>query len=243
MAILNLNVPEANLTSPSSWGSRKAVSDQVGSIVSKYGNYIKWASKESNIPMEVIASFIAVESGGSPTAGGSGSVTQGLMQWNRNFAKSTLEGEKKLGRLSANEEAKLKTYGITFDKSGLTRSITQADQIKPELNIIIGSILLGQYIDSIHDATKFTKDSSGKTIYWGVDKNNTMRLDKIIAVYNSGAYGDTGKKARLGNYATPLALANDVNSTTSAYIKKMLGVNGGMDVATKENKDKFDALR
>lgn len=243
MAILNLNVPEASLTSPSSWGSRKAVSDQVGSIVSKYGNYIKWASKESNIPMEVIASFIAVESGGSPTAGGSGSVTQGLMQWNRDFAKSTLEGEKKLGRLSANEEAKLKSFGITFDKNGLTRAITQADQIKPELNIIIGSINLGQLIDSLHDATKLTKDSSGKTIYWGTDKNNTMRLDRVIATYNAGPYGDTGKKARTGNYETPLALANAVNSTTSAYIKKMLGVNGGMDVATKENKDKFDALR
>ena len=55
-----------------------------------------------------------------------------------------------------------------------------------------------------------------------------MRLDRIISVYNSGAYGDTGKKARTGNYATPLALANAVNSITSAYIKKILGFDGAL---------------
>jgi len=241
MATYTLSIPKSGLVSPVSWGSRTAVRNQIDKILTNYGSFIKFASDNSKLPKEVIASFIAVESGGNPTAGGSGSVTQGLMQWNRNFAKNTLEAEKRLGRLTAEEEAKLKKYNITFDSAGRTRTITQADQIKPELNILIGSILLGQFADSMFDGGKVLKDSSGKKIDWA-NSNGELRLDRIIAVYNAGAYGDTGKKALKGNYPDAKALASVVNSVTSAYISKMLGVNGAMDVSTKELADKFQKI-
>lgn len=236
MGTYSLNVPEKGLTSPSSWGSRKSISDMMSNIVKKYGTYIKFASTNSKIPTEILASFIAVESGGNPTAGGSGSVTQGLMQWNRTFAKGTLEAEKQLGRLSQAEEAKLKAYGLTFNASGkLNRAVSQADQIKPELNILIGSILLGQLFDSYHEGTK-------KENVWGTDANGNLRLDRVIAVYNAGAYGDTGKKARKGNHETPYNLAKDVNSTTASYIAKIYGKNGSLDVATSDAKTAFANL-
>lgn len=237
-----LNVPKVDLTSPSSWGTREAVKGQLLNIVKKYGSFLKWSAKNSRIPVEVLASFIAVESGGNATAGGSGSVTQGLMQWNRDFADEFLEAENKLGRLTPEERDKLASFGIKFDANGQTRTITQADQIKPELNIVIGSILLGQYIDSMFDGGKTTKDSNGKKIEWARDKNGEMRLDKIIAVYNAGAYGDAGKKARTGNYPTALSFANDINATTSSYVKKMLGKNGALDISTSDLRAEFEKL-
>ena len=239
MATTTISAPKPNLISPSSWGSRDAVKGQVANIMKKYGSFIKTASENSKIPAQVIAAFIAVESGGNPTAGGSSSPTQGLMQWNRQYGKNILETEYKLGRLTPEEKSILAKYGITFNAQGQTRAITQADAIKPELNILIGSILLGQYADSYHDGGKSTI-VGGVARKWAVDDaSRELRLDRIIAVYNAGAYGDAGSKARTGNYPTAKALADSVNSVTRSYIKKMLGVNGAMDVASTDLKSLF----
>ena len=239
MATTTITAPKANLISPSSWGSRDAIKGQVSNIMKKYGAYIKTASENANIPAQVIASFIAVESGGNPTAGGASSPTQGLMQWNRTYAKNILETEYKLGRLTPEEKSILAKYGITFNAQGLTRAITQADAVKPELNILIGTILLGQYADSYHDGGKSTM-VGGVRRKWAIDdKDGELRLDRIIAVYNSGAYGDAGSKARTGAYATAKQLADSVNTITRSYIAKMLGVNGAMDVASTDLKSLF----
>ena len=218
MAEVTLKFPAQGLTAPTSWGSRDSIKKMIERIYKDYGTFIDFASKESKLPKEMIASFIAVESGGNPKAGASGHITQGLMQWNRNFTKATLEREKKEGRLTKAEQDKLASYGITFDASGKTRAITNADQLKPELNILIGTIILGQLVDTD----------------WGTE-DGEIKLDRVISVYNAGAYGDTGKKARSKTYKTPLALANAVNSITSSYIKKILGTNGALEV-TKEVK-------
>jgi hypothetical protein len=236
MADLTLAVPDKNLTSPSSWGSRKSIASVVRRIMQNYGKYIKFASDNSKIPMEILASFIAVESGGNATAGKDGHITQGLMQWNRDYASNTLSNEKKLGRLTADEEAKLKEFGIKFDANNKTRAITNADQKKAELNILIGSILLGQYADSYVSG----KQDKPK---WATDDNGNIRLDRIVACYNAGAFGETGKLARFGNYPSPSALAKVVNPTTSNYISKIYGINGAMDVATSDVKDEFDKLK
>lgn len=227
MATSTLLIPAAGLTAPSSWGTREQVKGMIEKIWNSYGKYIKFASENSKIPANMITAFISVESGSgshpkgaSPEAGGAGSKTTGLMQWNRDYAKSQLETELKDGRMTPAEKEKLAVYGIKFDKDGKTRTITYADQIKPELNILIGSIVLGQLVDTD----------------WGT-QNGTIRLDRVISVYNAGAYGDTGKKARLGNYATPAALAAAVNPTTRVYINKIMGKDGALDIATKDFKD------
>tara|TARA_R110000822_G_scaffold259924_1_gene385000 strand:- start:254 stop:973 length:720 start_codon:yes stop_codon:yes gene_type:complete len=239
MATTTLSVPKANLLSPSSWGSREAIRGQVDNIMKKYGAFIRFASENAKIPTQVIASFIAVESGGNPTAGGSSSPTQGLMQWNRTYGQNILETENRMGRLTPEEKAKLASFGIKFDASGKTRAITQADAVKPELNILIGTILLGQYADSYHDGGKSTM-VSGVRRKWAIDdKDGELRLDRIIAVYNAGAYGDTGSKARTINHPTAKQLADSVNTTTRSYIAKMLGVNGAMDVASTDLKSSF----
>ena len=229
-------VPAPGLVSPSSWGNRQSISTLAKNTWAKYGDYFNFASKTSRIPASILLGFTLVESGGDPNAGPKGHITQGLMQWNRTYASNTLTNEKKLGRLTADEEAKLKEFGIKFDANNKTRAITNADQKKAELNILIGSIILGQLMDS------YVNGKQDKP-QWGTDDNGNMRLDRIIACYNAGAYGETGKLARFGNYATPSALAKAVNPVTRAYISKIYGVNGAMDVATSDVKDAFDKLK
>lgn len=235
-----LTVPQANLVSPSSWGNRQSIVGMMDKIITNYGSDLKFASENSKIPIEILAAFIAVESGGNATAGGSSSPTQGLMQWNRQYAKNILETEKRLGRLTPAEEQKLASYGIKFNSAGQTRVITQSDQIKPGLNILIGSILLGQYADSYHDGGKSTI-VGGVRKKWADDKG-TLRLDRMITVYNTGAYASDGRKAREGSHGSPSDLANNVNSLTSGYIKKMLGKNGALDVAMTETQQKIKSL-
>jgi len=219
MATLAFSVPSAGLVSPTSWGSREDVKSILQNIEAKYGKYFKFAAETSRIPKSVLMSFAAVESGGDPKAGPAGHLTQGMMQWNRQYAKQNLEDELAKGRLSEAEKSKLAEYGIKFDKEGKTRKITNADQLKPELNILIGSIILGQLFDTD----------------WGTENGN-LRLDRVIAVYNAGAFGETGKKARTGKHKSPLLLANDVNPVTRAYINKIMGKNGAMDVASTDLK-------
>lgn len=239
MSTSTISAPKPNLVSPSSWGSREAVKGQMSKIMKAYGSYIKNASENTKIPAQVIASFIAVESGGNPTAGGASSPTQGLMQWNRTYGKNILETEYKMGRLTPEEKSILAKYGITFNAQGQTRTITQADAIKPELNILIGAILLGQYADSYHDGGKQTM-VGGAPRKWAIDDaNKELRLDRMVAVYNAGAYGDTGVKARTGNHSSAKQLADSVNSLTRGYINKMLGVNGAMDIASTDLKSLF----
>jgi soluble lytic murein transglycosylase-like protein len=213
MAEISLRIPAAGLVSPENWLTRAKLSEVLQNINAKYKTYIGFASQTSRIPREIITAFIAVESGGNPTAGAAGHPTQGLMQWNRQYAKAQLEDELAKGRMSPAEKSKLAEFGIKFDAKGKTREITNADQLKPELNILIGSIILGQLIDTS----------------WGTDSSG-LRLDRIIAVYNAGAFGDTGKKARLGKHKTPSELAADVNVITKAYIKKILGKDGALHV-------------
>jgi len=213
MAEVKLLYPALGLVAPKSWGSEEQITNMMKNIYTKYGTYIDFVAKESNLPKKMIASFIAVESGGDAKAGASGHPTQGLMQWNRAYAKSQLETELKQGRMTANEKNKLASYGIKFDANGKTRAITNADQLKPELNILIGSMILGQLVDT----------------GWGTE-NGEIKLDRVISVYNAGAFGDTGTKARSKQYKTPQELANAVNPTTSAYIKKILGLSGALYV-------------
>ena len=213
MATLLVDVPASGLQSPSNWGSRTQIKSMLDRIWKNYGSYIKFASLNSKIPSKVLVAFIAVESGGKADAGSAGHITQGLMQWNRSYAKTQLERELSQNRMTPAEKSKLAEFGIKFDANGKTREITNADQLKPELNILIGSIVLGQLIDN--DWAK---------------EGNKLRLVRVIAVYNAGAYGDAGKKARLGNYPTPKALADSVNSITRAYIAKIVGKDGALDI-------------
>jgi len=225
MATLTLYAPVVSpvtLNSPTSWyKTRQGLKDQMVKTWAKYGKWFKYYAETSKVPAEILLAFTMVESGGNPLAGGSSSNTQGLMQWNRLYAGGTgntdfvLTREFNKGRLTQAEKDKLASFGIKFDAKGNTRAITQADLQNPELNILIGSIILGQYIDET----------------WGKDPDGKIRMDRIIAKYNWGIGGF--KKNGLATKDLQGVLAN-VPSTTKTYIEKMLGKNGALDIAIND---------
>ena len=219
MANLTFSVPTIGLISPPTWGSRDAIKGQINNIWNKYGNFFKFASNESGINVKILVAFCSVESGGNPTAGGSGSATQGLMQFNKNYVKEQLKNEFTSGRLSDAEKSKLASYGFTFDKLGNTRDFTQADLVKPELNILIGSMIISQLADQS----------------WARD-NGVLRIDKIIVVYNAGMYGKWGKIAINTPTINPKDLHDKLtgNNTTQSYLRKMLGKDGALDITNSD---------
>jgi soluble lytic murein transglycosylase-like protein len=221
MAVNTISAPTLTLKSPSSWGSRSAIKNQMSKIWSNYGKYIQFASKESGIDPKILTAFIAIESGGNPTAGAGN--TKNLMQANVSYMKTQLENEFKAGRLSEAEKSKLLAYGIKFDANGKTREITVADNFKPELNILIGSIILGQLASQP----------------WATDSTGALKLASIITIYNTGMYSPSAKKAIAITSANPKALYDALigNNTTRAYLSKAFGVDGALDIASNELKD------
>ena len=236
-----IEIPVNGLQAPASRGSRKALTETMKRIITTYGKFIKTASEESNIPASVITAFIGVESGGNPLASPSGTgtchPTIGLMQWNRAYTRSTLEREYKANRLTDTEKLILSKYGINFDKNGKTRNITCNDQKIAELNILIGSIILGQLISELSSRSKG----------WALDDNELLRLDKIISVYNAGMFGKTGKiatESKLGGVPVDTTtvkkyrdLVGSFNNTTKNYIDLMMGKDGYLDILTSDLKD------
>ena len=236
-----IEIPVVGLQAPKSRGTRSQVVAMMKNIIKNYGKYISVASEQSNIPAPVITSFIAVESNGDALASASGRgtchVTVGLMQWNRQYAKSTLEKEYSTGRLSDVEKGILAKYGIKFDKNGKTRTINCNDQKQPEVNILIGTIILGQIISEL--------DSKSKG--WAVEDDNTLRLDKIISIYNGGAFSTAGKIAQTSTFkGVPVDtttvkkfrdLVGTFNPTTKQYVDLIMGKDGFLDVLTSELKD------
>lgn len=217
-------VAPVTLVSPTSWyKTRQGLKDQMIKVWANYGKWFKKYSETSGIPAEILFAFTMVESGGNPTAGGTSSPTQGLMQWNRKYAGGsgnkdfTLTKEYLNGRLNEVEKNRLKDFGITFDKNGNTRVITQADLQNPELNILIGSMILNQFLDQS----------------WGKE-NGKIRLDRIIARYNWGQAGFN--RNALDKKSLKDVLAN-IPAVTATYIHKMLGKNGALDIAINDKKD------
>jgi soluble lytic murein transglycosylase-like protein len=223
MATSTVSVPHKNpnLVSPTSWyKTRQGLKSEMEKVWAKYGSFYKQYSESSRIPAAILLAFTMIESNGNPKAGSDPTI--GLMQWNRNYVAGTgnpdftLTKEFNRGRLSEFEKNKLKSFGITFDAKGNTRKLTVADASNPELNILIGSIILGQYADAA----------------WGT-QDGKLRMDRIIALYNWGLGGF--KRNNIENKSI-VDVIKSIPATTAVYINKMLGSNGSLDVAVNDMK-------
>ena len=221
MSILNLNIPAV----PQSFYNDTAASANkakiTGDITAKYGKYIDNIAALSNVPAKLIKSFIFIESGGNQNAKTPSAI--GLMQVGKATASDVIVKEKSTGRLRPEEEAILKKYigQDKWTKNGLDKLkpnqkstgatwIGEWELLKPEFNLMVGSILLGQLID------EFTE-------------NGVARLDKVVVVYNTGRYSATAKKAIAFTGGTAELIAA-MPSGQADYIKKLLGKNGTLDV-------------
>jgi soluble lytic murein transglycosylase-like protein len=225
MSTINVTIPVVSpvrLASPTSWyKTRAGLRTQMDKVWAKYGKWFKYYGDTSKVSPAILFAFTMAESGGNPLGGGSSSPTQGLMQWNRNYVggdvlNNVLAVEYQKGRLSPAEKEKFASFGIVFNSKGQTRKLTQADLQNPELNILVGSIILGQYLD--------TK--------WGTE-NGQARMDRVIARYNWGQAGFN--RTKIGEKSLDQVLQS-VPDVTRVYINKMLGQNGALDIAVNDMK-------
>jgi len=186
-------------------------------IIPKYGKIIDKVSLITGVPKEIIISFIFIESSGNPNA--STNWATGLMQLGNSSCSDALILEKSTGRLKSEEEAVIKKQlgsrysnlqNLKSNQKSIGKTfVSKNDLLDPTFNILCGSILLGQLMDSFLE-------------------NGVPRLDKIVVIYNRGAYDSVSKKvAKLKG--TTDDVIDAIPNGTGEYIKKLVGINSLMD--------------
>lgn len=199
--------------------SAKLIEEKIKNMIRpNYGVMINNISNLTGVNKELIESFIFIESSGNPTA--HTPYAYGLMQVGLATASDSLVYEKSSGRLSAGEEILVKKYlgdrwnlikNLSSGQKSIGKTfITKTDLYKPEFNILIGTLILGQLVN------EFTE-------------NGRPRLDKVVVVYNTGRYAKISKTAiaHIGNTDTLVA---KLPKGQADYIKKLVGVNGLLDI-------------
>lgn len=195
------------------------IEDKIKNVIRpKYGKYINNISEISQVPVPLIESFIFIESTGNEKA--KNPYATGLMQLSRATASDVIIKEKGLGRLDDREAIILKKYlgdryklieNVKPKQTSLGKTfITDNDLFKPEFNILVGTMLLGQLIN------EFTE-------------NGKLRLDKVVTIYNGGRFSKAGKKIIKFKGDTK-ELLTQVPKESSDYIKKLIGVNSVLDI-------------
>lgn len=227
MATYTLSAPAVGLTAPkSATGTREYFATHLRKKWKEYGKYFAPISVMTKVPIEVLVTWAFIESNISPTA--STGATTGMMQWDRTagFADKVLTREFQLGRLSEAEKAVLKKHGVKWTTAGVFSPITATQQLNPELNILIGAIYLGQYMDSIAQGAQKPEFATEK---------GEVRLDRMIPLYNAGENSADAENAYAKKFKTPLETANNAKKTvTRDYIAKALGKGGAMDLLSSD---------
>ena len=218
MAVASIKIPAVKQSFYNDVSAKANQNKIVKTIRPQFGEIINRISAISNVPSELIESFIFIESGGNPNAESPYAV--GLMQVGLATASDTLVTEKGAGRLSAEEIALLKKhlgsrYSILENVKPKQTStgktwITKADLLKPEFNILVGTILLKQLMD------EFTQP------------DGSIRMDKVVVIYNTGRFGKVAKSTMTFSGNTE-QLVTMLPKETANYILKLLGTQGLLD--------------
>jgi soluble lytic murein transglycosylase-like protein len=187
-------------------------------IVTKYGKIINNVSKITGLNDEIIKSFIFIESAGKENAETPYAI--GLMQVGLATASDALVYEKSSGRLSNDEEEILKKHlgskmknleKLKKNQKSIGKTwIGKKELFNPELNILIGSIIVKQLADEFSE-------------------NGVPRLDKVAVIYNAGRYGKIAKKT-ISHKGSVDELVGILPKEPSAYITKLVGTNGLLDI-------------
>lgn len=206
------------------------IKQKLAEIKSNYGRYVESIAAITFVPADVIYSFIFIESRGNEKAESficSSSKPYecpvGLMQVTAETATATVFFENKQGRLLPQEKAilekyiskqkleciyKMQFFGHPVGCSKITlkygnkvgQVFEKKDLFNPELNILIGAMLIGQLIDQHTE-------------------NGHPRMDKVIVRYNAGYF----YKPK-GNTIQETVM--NVPTESRNYIYKLLGQNG-----------------
>ena len=183
-------------------------------LYNKFRKEIEQASRLCNVPLEAILGIMFVENGrGNPSLTVPPVSATGLMMLTPATADTIIIRERKAGRLTQDEAAVIvRTMGAAGRKLLLPKTqeakpvITTTTHLKnAELNVLIGAMALGHYMDQHTEG-------------------GIVRLDKTFIRYNQGWY----YKGTNGTPADVLASAKSRSSEAYNYLLKMLGTNGVM---------------
>jgi len=186
---------------------RSAIKSKLDTIYGKYKSFIDLAAKLNNVSIALIKSFIFIESAGNENAANGNAI--GLMQVDFNSVTDIITRERKSGKLTEQEKLIIKKHigQARYDKVMKAAMgeihFTKADMLKPELNIIIGSMYLSQCI---------AKEKG--------------RIDRATIRYNLGYFT---KSIPEGDIKTILE-SDKLRQITKDYILKLGGVNGTLDI-------------
>lgn len=212
---VTLPMTQVSYYKPAQW---PAIHAKVSETFKLYGKIITLVAKLVNVPVPILNAFIFIESAGKASIVSSAGAV-GLMQITPDTATNIIHTEHKEGRLSKAEMDLLRKHlGKKLDcilsfkymnqslpcNKNTGKVITKEDLLKPELNILIGAILLGNLID------KHTE-------------NKVVRLDKVIVRYNAGY----NYKPQGNTVEETMAFAKKKGGAETAnYISKLVGPNG-----------------
>jgi soluble lytic murein transglycosylase-like protein len=186
-------------------------------IGKKYYNEIKLAETLTNVPGAIILSIIFTESAGNPSIVSSAGAV-GLMQLKPQTGNDVIHLENKSKRLTAPEIELLKKHlgarvNGPLKQQYLSHKIkennysgnvmTRADLQKPELNILLGAMLIGILIDQHNE-------------------QGVLRLDKALVRYNQGYFFKPGT----GTVEQVLDRVKGRSKEAYSYIIKVVGKNG-----------------
>lgn len=188
-----------------------AIKSKLDAIYKANKSIIDTCSKLNKIPVSLINSVIFIESAGDKNAVNGYAV--GLMQIEYTSATDIVTRERQNKTLTEQEKVLIKKYvgEAKFNKimkaSMGDSFFTKAEVLKPELNILLGTMYLGQIIKK-------------------ENVNSTGRLDRMIIRYNLGFYT---KKIPSGDVNAVLNSPN-VRQVSKDYVLKLGGKNGTLDL-------------
>ncbi|OJW76297.1 transglycosylase SLT domain-containing protein [Spirosoma sp. 48-14] len=198
--------------------------DMVRSIRNQYGTFIQQASELTNVPSAVIEAFCFIESAGNPNAKSSAGAV-GLMQLTPDTCVTAIHLDNKENRVSDEQLDLLASYlgnklvnirklrYLGDDKAGNTKLVA-SEVMSPEVNLLIGAMLLGRLIDESTQILTLT--------------DQLIRWDKVVFRYNAGYF----YKIKAKTFAGVLAEAKAKATETGNYILKLVGKNGLLDTLT-----------
>jgi len=197
---------------------------KIQSLRARYGSLIQQAARLANVPSAVIESIAFIESAGNENArSGAGAV--GLMQLTPDTGTTIIHLDDQGKRISAEQAAVLGKYlgakltnirklrYLGDPKAGDTR--LTADLVQPpEVNLLIGAMLIGRLIDQSTELISVT--------------DKLIRWDKVIVRYNAGYF----YKLKAKSVPDVLAEAKSKSAETYNYIIKFVGKNGLLPMLT-----------
>lgn len=223
--MLNLTIPAINIEFYKDY-EQSAVKRKLFEIREKYKQEIDEAASLTKVPAEVITSFIFIESDGNKDVVSAANAV-GLMQLQPETATNIPFIEHQNKQLTNGEVAALTRYlgkskvdcilsmkwqnqpvkcatqikNVSGGQIGII--ITKEDLKIAGLNILLGSMMIGMFIDTYTE-------------------NGMIRLDKVVVRYN------TGKKKITGNDIKETM--DGLPRETRSYILKLLGKGSTLDL-------------